>query len=262
MSRKSHEQHMTSEMSLKGASQRRWGSQHLVWVFVPNSSPQRGGAHRPPLVNTFRSRLSGRVNFTWCDFFAQVSARVWVWWLAPVSYRLEKQRWDEHLKSPEISCVVNPAYILSYKSSASRTWWFIFQVKSGNFWWKVWVWVKFSVCVSVCMYTCVYVFWCTVHSPCGLAAAAAWPESRPPMQCLWECGEFGWDQLIKHCTLALSCFPYRQGKRWPMGKPHRQPVSGASLYCCFFFPFPHMLQFSWPGVRNFNIWPPRACFWE
>lgn len=149
---------------------------------------------------------------------------------------LEKQRWDEQSKAPKKATQWMPIfYHMLAKSSASRTWWFIFKVKSSNFWWKVWVWVKFSVCVAMCMYTCVYVFWYTVHAPCGLAAAAAWPESRPPMQCLWECGEFGWDQLIKHCTLALSCFPYRQGKRWPMGKPHRQPVSGASLYCCFFF---------------------------
>ena len=75
-------------------------------------------------------------------------------------------------------------------------------------------------CLSLkcaCIYTqkymcvCVCVLRCTVRAPCGLAAAAAWPESRSPVQCLWECGEFGWDQLIKHCTLALSCFPCRQG---------------------------------------------------
>lgn len=41
--------------------------------------------------------------------------------------------------------------------------------------------------------------------------AAPWPKSRPPVRRLWECGECGGARLIKLCTLALSCFPYRQG---------------------------------------------------
>lgn len=57
---------------------------------------------------------------------------------------------------------------------------------------------------------------CCAHAPCGLAAAAAWPESRPPVRHLWECGELGPDQLIKHCCLALCCFPTDGGSsdRW------------------------------------------------
>lgn len=48
---------------------------------------------------------------------------------------------------------------------------------------------------------------------CGLAAALAWLESRPSAEGRWECGEFGRDQLVKLCTLALSRFPCRQGTK-------------------------------------------------
>lgn len=103
----------------------------------------------------------------------------------------------------------------------------------------------YTVCESIRVH--VYVFRCTVRAPCGLAAAAAWPESRPSVQCLWECGEFGWDQLIKHCTLALSCFPCRQGSsnRWGShtGGQRQELLSTAA-----FFSPTHK-------VRTFSFWP-------
>lgn len=64
------------------------------------------------------------------------------------------------------------------------------------------------------LYVCVCVFFCMCvwsYALSGLASSAAWPESRPPAEGWWECGEFGRDQLIKLSTLALSCFPCRQG---------------------------------------------------
>lgn len=79
---------------------------------------------------------------------------------------------------------------------------------------------------------------CCAHAPCGLAAAAAWPESRPPVRRLWECGELGRDQLIKHCTLALSCFPCRRGSsdRWG-SHTGGQRQEFLSLTAAFFFFF-------------------------
>lgn len=40
-----------------------------------------------------------------------------------------------------------------------------------------------------------------------------------------------------HKTLhpGTVLLPLQTGKLRPMGKPHRRPASGASLYCCFFF---------------------------
>lgn len=57
-----------------------------------------------------------------------------------------------------------------------------------------------------------------------LRARSLWSDSSgctarvtpPPVQRLWECGEFGRARLIKHCALALQT-----GKQRPMGKPHK-----------------------------------------
>lgn len=47
------------------------------------------------------------------------------------------------------------------------------------------------MCTYMSVYMCVCVTMHSVHAPYVLAAAAAWPESRLLVQCLWECGEFG-----------------------------------------------------------------------
>lgn len=58
-----------------------------------------------------------------------------------------------------------------------------------------------------------WVFVCDLKWFCGLAAAPAWLVSRLSAEGRWECGEFGRDQLIKLCALALSRFPCRQGTK-------------------------------------------------
>lgn len=63
------------------------------------------------------------------------------------------------------------------------------------------------------------------HAACGGGGCMARVASSQARR-LWECGEFGRDQLIKHCALAL---PLRTGKRRAMGKPHGRPASGVSL---------------------------------
>lgn len=60
-------------------------------------------------------------------------------------------------------------------------------------------------------------------------AAAPWPKSRPPVQRLWECGECGEAQLIKLCSPALSCFPYRQGTSDHTGAENQELPSAAAF---------------------------------
>lgn len=108
-------------------------------------------------------------------------------------------------------------------------------------------------CPHICQYICVCVMMHSAHAPCGLAAAAAWPESRLLVQCLWECGEFGWDQLIKHWTLALSCFPCRQGSSDRWGS-HTGSQRQKLLFTAAFFFSPTHAQLT-QGVRTFSCWP-------
>lgn len=58
-----------------------------------------------------------------------------------------------------------------------------------------------------------------------------------------------------HKTLypGTVLLPLQTGKQRPMGKPHRQPASGASLYDCLFQS--HTCRNSAdPGVRIFSFW--------
>ena len=59
-------------------------------------------------------------------------------------------------------------------------------------------------------------------------SAALWPKSRP-VQRLWECDECGGAQLIKLCTLALSCFPSRQGTSDHTGGQKQELPSAAAF---------------------------------
>lgn len=78
--------------------------------------------------------------------------------------------------------------------------------------------------------------------------AAPWPKSRPPVRRLWECGECGGARLIKLCTLALSCFPYRQGTSDHTGGQNEELPPAAA--------FPHV------GVGTFGFWQQRPHLWE
>ena len=112
-----------------------------------------------------------------------------------------------------------------------------------------------EITVWVCVRSCVCV---QLHVTCGLAAFAAWPESRPHASSRWECGEFGWDQLINYCTLAPSHFPCRQGSR-DRGGSHTGSQQPAEVWGFFFshaaaVSVPHTRLLSWPRVKTFSCW--------
>lgn len=68
-----------------------------------------------------------------------------------------------------------------------------------------------------------------------------------------------------HKTLhpGTVLLPLQTGKQRPMGKPHRRPVSGASLYCCFFFQSHTCCSSADPRVKtlssclcgSLSLWP-------
>ncbi|KAJ4929834.1 hypothetical protein JOQ06_018855, partial [Pogonophryne albipinna] len=64
--------------------------------------------------------------------------------------------------------------------------------------------------------------------------------------CLME--ELRGQSHVLHCNACGKV----TGKLRPMGKPHRQPASGASLYCCFFQSHAHRRSAD-PGVTTFKL---------
>lgn len=114
----------------------------------------------------------------------------------------------------------------------------IFSIRGWN--------VHIYVCMYVSRYLCMcYDAQCTRSLRSGCSSCVARVTSFSAMLVgMW------WVWLRPaHKTLnpGTVLLPLQTGKQRPMGKPHRQPASRASLYCSFFFfSVPHMLELSWP----------------